>query len=68
MNPSPGQKDVEDAANHLGNLTSTTQFHLGVQQAGANCQLAPHINSGNEASILRISVSAHWKKTDMNYV
>jgi hypothetical protein len=66
MNPALGQNDG-DASNHHGNLTSTTQFHLGVPLAGANCQLVPHINFGNEASVHRISISARWKTTDISY-
>jgi hypothetical protein len=67
MNPIPQQNDFGDASNHHGNLTSTAQFHLGVQLAGANCQLAPHINAVNEASVLQVSLSAHCKTTNINF-
>jgi hypothetical protein len=67
MNPTLGQNDFGDASNHHGNLTSTAQFHLGVPLAGANCQLAPHINSVIEASVLQVSIAAHWKTININY-
>jgi hypothetical protein len=69
MNPTPGQNDAGDASNHHGNLSTTARFHLEVQLAGDNCQLAPHVNSGNEISVLEVneapvfevSISAPWK-------
>jgi hypothetical protein len=67
MNPTPGQNDAGDASNHHGNLSTTARFHLEVQVAGANCQLAPHVKSVNEASVLQVSISAHWKTTNITY-
>jgi hypothetical protein len=67
MNVTSGQNHGGDVSNHGENLTSTSRFHLGVQLAGANCQLVPHINSVNEASVLHVSISAHWKTANINY-